>query len=613
MLVYTSKNEKLTLSDDTMSAGGEGEIHLVISGPARFNNVCVKIYYKSKRTAQLESKLKYMVNHPPNQICSESFMVGWPLETVYDNQKKFIGFVMPIAYSNSKPLIVLTSIKLSKKLSTLWTDKYDRKLGASSIISRLKLICNIAIPIHILHSTGKYILKDFKPDNVLVTADGKVTLVDMDSIQITENNRLLYNGTAATPEYIPPEFYTQNVGKNINVPIKKSWDYFAVGVVFYQIIFGLHPYTVTPAVAKDDSCNEIFQNISQNLFPFGLNSAKVASYPPPHKNFNHIPLELQQLFQKAFSDMPTTRPSLEQWVKTLKELIQKAPKITPQALGTISIKCTPSASVWMDNAYKGTTPISIRAKVGFHSIELSYNGNSKSFKNVEVKKDDTTYIDAKLDKFNSNKNKDSEGLSKLGCVILFLVALISSVVVWNKYSGINKDKDQPAPIYEDSVLVVDNGLEEVSPDSTKCDSVPYDNSDSDEYISDISPSANIENIWMEHNAFNRNTKGMFIHIKFNNSNLRGERLTVGAYFFKENNVTPLYDRYGNELYFSLNCVPNFDESTYQDFVLFIPYKDLNMPPGTNDTFSFDITITDPSGEELARENNNRFDFRSNSI
>lgn len=337
MLVYTSKNECLALSDDAISSGGEGEIHLVTSRSTRFNKACVKIYFKTKRTASLEKKIKYMAANPPNQIYSSNYMIGWPLDVVYNQQKKFIGFVMPLAYENSEPLIVLTAKNLSKKLDTVWAEKYDRGLGAVSLIARLKLICNIAIPIYILHSTGKYVLKDFKPENVLVTDNGKVTLVDLDSVQITENNRLLFIGTAATPNYIPPEYYTRNVGKNINVPIAKSWDYFAIGVVFYQVIFGLHPYVVTPVVARDANSNEIFQNIAQNLFPFGTNASKVKSYPPPHNNFNHIPIELQQLFKKAFSDIAQTRPTPEQWIKTIKDLIQKAPVPPRQTAKTILV------------------------------------------------------------------------------------------------------------------------------------------------------------------------------------------------------------------------------------------------------------------------------------
>lgn len=407
MRSYTSGHECIELSDKALSSGGEGEIHSVLSKPARFNNVCVKIYFKAKRTKSLENKIKYMVANPPCQTYSSNYLIGWPLEVIYDIQKNFIGFVMPLAYDNSKPLIVLTAKNISKKLDPTWAYKYDRKYGAASMIARLKLICNIAIPIHLLHITGKYILTDFKPENILVTSDGKVTLVDMDSVQITENNRLLFKGTAMTPNYIPPEYYTKNIGKNIKMPIAKSWDYFAIAVVFYQIIFGLHPYVVVPLVTQNDDSNEIFQNIARNLFPFGANASMVKSYPALHNNFANVPKELQQLFRTAFSDNADARPSPEMWVKSIRVLVQNAP---PQPLtGMINVHTFPSAaSVKIDGNYIGTTPIRVKANAGHHMIELSYNGQSLSYENVKVEIDETTYIDARLDDSVSSQDTASQ-------------------------------------------------------------------------------------------------------------------------------------------------------------------------------------------------------------
>lgn len=335
MIVYTSRKETLTLDDKKMSSGGEGDIHLVTSRPARFANICVKIYFELKRTPQLEKKLKYMVAHPPMQISSSASMIGWPLDVVYDSQKHFLGFVMPLAFSNSEKLVVLTSTTLSKRLNPIWAEKFDRQAGAASMIARLKLICNIAIPIHQLHSTGKYVLRDFKPDNVLVTYDGKVALVDMDSVQIAEGNdrqllSMLYPASVVgTAEYMPPEYYTRKVGANANIPIGKSWDYFSIAVVFYKVIFGLHPYSVTPYHTKDSSSIEIWQNIAQNLFPFGANASKIRSYPPIQNNFKHVPPELKTLFRNAFSDNVNVRPSPEEWVRTIKKIIQNVPKVSP--------------------------------------------------------------------------------------------------------------------------------------------------------------------------------------------------------------------------------------------------------------------------------------------
>jgi serine/threonine protein kinase len=199
-------------------------------------------------------------------------------------------------------------------------------------------------------------LKDFKPDNVLVTSTGKVTIVDMDSIQICENGRLLFPGTAATDTYIPPEFY-KGVGQNKNDILDKSWDNFAVSVVFYQLLFGLHPYVVVPYVDSEES-NTIPYCIKENLFPFGINSSKIKSFAKPHNNFNVVPPQVQQLFVRAFGLNPSDRPQAMEWGKTIKQVIDNAgesTELTPPPIPTdIVYKLTTASS--------GNGSISLSAK-----------------------------------------------------------------------------------------------------------------------------------------------------------------------------------------------------------------------------------------------------------
>ena len=325
--VLTSKGEKIILAEP-FSSGGEGEVRNIVN-PAHYSNNCVKIYKQEKRTKERADKIRFMVDNPPTQIHSNGFMIGWPLETIHHLNKEFVGFMMPLAFTDSIQLSYLTVPKLNmKKLSNDW-QKYARENGTTALINRLKLMFNIAIPIHLLHQTEKYVLKDFKPQNMLATNSGKITIVDMDSIQIIRGHQLLFHGTAATPEYIPPEFYNKGVGKSVSVPLEKSWDYFALSVVFYQLLFGLHPYVVTPKKLKDENSNEISTNIADDLFPFGSNAYKIKGYPPLHNKFSILPQNLQNLFIRSFSLYSNQRPSAEMWGRSIQEVISQKPTTSP--------------------------------------------------------------------------------------------------------------------------------------------------------------------------------------------------------------------------------------------------------------------------------------------
>ena len=324
MLIYNSKHELIELAESPFASGGEGAIYKVVSAPGHLHDVCVKIYHSHVLNKQREDRIKYMVANPPSQIRGDGFMLGWPIDYVTDENGKFLGFIMPLGFSGSKELVTLTATKLSKKLDTEWQERYDRSLGKKGLLSRLKLICNIAIPMHILHSTGKYVLKDFKPQNVLATADGRITICDMDSIQIAEGNKLLFSGTAATPDYIPPEFYTKGIGTKSSDIISKSWDTFSMGVVFYQLLFGIHPYVVTPKEEQEDGSNCISSNISSGLFPFGDNGDMVRVRPKLHDKFLLLPQKLQDLFVQTFSDNEKERPSAEEWGKYIHTIVKSS-------------------------------------------------------------------------------------------------------------------------------------------------------------------------------------------------------------------------------------------------------------------------------------------------
>lgn len=328
MIVYTDNRTKILISDTPLSSGGEGEVRIVRSTTEdKYKNTCVKLYYKNKRTPELERKVRYLVSNPPRKTKGTEYRICWPIDAVYDDKSDFIGFIMPLSFYKSKTLTVLTTPSISKKAGPEWHDQYDRENGVPSALNRLQLIVNLFKSVSILHDTGKYVIMDFKPDNVLVTSEGKISLIDMDSVQINDAS-LSFKGSAITPEYIPPEYYG-NSGKNASNKIYSThWDIFSLAAVSYQILFGLHPYAVSPKRASDEDMIDIATNIRQNLFPFGKKGYMV-TYAPPHKKFTQLPPEIQSLFIMAFDSNPHLRPACSEWISTIVKETEKAIQALP--------------------------------------------------------------------------------------------------------------------------------------------------------------------------------------------------------------------------------------------------------------------------------------------
>jgi len=306
MNVLTSNGSIITLSDTPLSKGGEGAVYKI----AGQKDYCAKIYHESKRTPIRLQKLSFMIKNKPNKLITKDFIICWPVDIIYSMSKDFIGFIMPLAFQNSILLYQLCRPSLNSDLSTDWNQFYNRKTP-EGLINRLKLIFNLSIPIYHIHSTNKYVMADFKPQNVMITSQGKISMIDLDSVQIVDKNNV-FLAPVATPDYLPPELqYNKNLG---HMQLNIGCDLFAMSIVFYQVLYGIHPFQVS---AKDSNCTELRQNIALNLFPFGVNSCKISVIPKPHKKFLVLPQEIKNLFILAFELNPNKRPSSETWGKTI--------------------------------------------------------------------------------------------------------------------------------------------------------------------------------------------------------------------------------------------------------------------------------------------------------
>ena len=313
MELKTSTGIKIKIEKTPFAKGGEGAVHRILS-PISHTHMCAKIYFPKARTPSRQKKIEFMIKAPPSKLKSHNHIVCWPVEVLLASGE-FSGFTMPLAFDQSIQLYELCTTKLKAKLEVSWHTKFDRESGVG-VQSRLKLCTNLAAAIHSIHSMQNYVLVDMKPQNILVTDGGKVSIIDCDSIQIAQNGRVIFPAPVATPEYIPPE--GANINPTINV-VNQTWDRFSMAIMFYEVIFGLHPYAASFSGRFQDSVT-IDSKIKDGLFVHGKNKVFLAVLPSLHKNFGVIPQKLKQLFIRAFDSghrMPDVRPTAEEWGLTI--------------------------------------------------------------------------------------------------------------------------------------------------------------------------------------------------------------------------------------------------------------------------------------------------------
>lgn len=314
-------NQKVKLSNDTIieiesspfASGGEADIYEILS-PSNYIKQVLKIYKTDKRTKSKEDKLNFLIANKPSLIpVNDHHSVIWPTHTGYVSNK-FVGYTMPKAMGIK--LELLCHPKLPKSLSKEW-DKFAFQ-APGSIDARLKLCYNISAAISQIHSFGSYVLVDMKPDNVMVKPDGLISIIDIDSTEIIKNNTLLFHAQVATPEYTPPEYYKtiKDIEKNI---INQTWDRFSIAIIFYRLLFGIHPFTAS-LMSPFEALTNISDIVQKGFLPSGKSKDKFKVIPPPHKNFSKIDNQIQQLFLNALEEShnnPNLRPTADDWCRVL--------------------------------------------------------------------------------------------------------------------------------------------------------------------------------------------------------------------------------------------------------------------------------------------------------
>jgi serine/threonine protein kinase len=311
MIVYSAKFGQLLVDDAPFASGGAGQIYRgrSVSGGVSY---CVKIIVSPKPDEF--DKIRHMVDNPPATTSSGWGQLCWPLDLISTNESGVPqGYVMPMAEAGSVELSNLTVLRWPSRNHSPLSQKLDRR-SAEGMARRMLVACNIAAAVQEVHRMG-CVFVDLKPQNVLIGPQGAVSLVDLDSLQLSTLSRT-YHGPLGSPEYMPPESY----GLDFSSPpvISPSWDLFSLAVIIYEMLFGIHPFTASanPSLV---SCETIDESIRLGMYVHGKNRDKLALIPAPHEALKLVPAGIVDLFRRAFDSVGTTdRPSAQAWGEALK-------------------------------------------------------------------------------------------------------------------------------------------------------------------------------------------------------------------------------------------------------------------------------------------------------
>jgi len=144
-----------------------------------------------------------------------------------------------------------------------------------------QILIDMAVGLNHVHESG-FMHLDFKPENILVTGNGNVRLIDFDLAQPILEKPQKMSGNPGTPGYMSPE---QLRGKPINARV----DIFAYGVAAYELVTNHKPFPgETPA-----------EILGAQLEPAG-------PIPPSEHNAD-IPPALEKIILKCLSRDPGRR------------------------------------------------------------------------------------------------------------------------------------------------------------------------------------------------------------------------------------------------------------------------------------------------------------------
>ena len=280
-----------------LGSGGEGDVYEVT---AISHDLVAKIYHKPLKPDKQE-KLRRMV-----QGCDDSLkkIAAWPTATLHLGRNGPVrGFLMP-KVAGCEPIHELYGPAHRKQLFP--------KADWAFLVNTAR---NVAAAFDAIHAHA-HVIGDVNQGNILVAGNSVVKLIDCDSFQIAADGKL-YLCEVGVPDFTPSEL--RSLKSFHDMHRMTNHDNFGLAVLCFRLLFmGRHPFAGVYSGREDMPIEKAIESFR---FAFGKHAASKGMSPPPNSvTMDIVPLQVANLFERAFSESgahPDGRPKAREWVGML--------------------------------------------------------------------------------------------------------------------------------------------------------------------------------------------------------------------------------------------------------------------------------------------------------
>jgi DNA-binding helix-hairpin-helix protein with protein kinase domain len=282
-----------------VGSGGEAEVFEVAERPGM---VCKRYRQPTRERAD---KLHVMVASPPEGTTAGGHVsIAWPVELVMGAGDEVSGFLMPrIDARAAIPVFQVYNPASRLQLAPGFTWRY-----------LLRTARNVAAIVDSLHAAG-YVVGDLNESNLLVDRRALVSLVDCDSMQVTDAaTGRVHHSPVGKPEFLAPELHGADLAAVERTPAS---DAFALTVLVCQLLMeGVHPFAgVWRGPGEPPPMATRIRRGWSALRPLS------PVVPPPHAvPFGALPPDVRRLVRRGLSRRPSRRPAAWEWVAVLEEV-----------------------------------------------------------------------------------------------------------------------------------------------------------------------------------------------------------------------------------------------------------------------------------------------------